>query len=366
MSDSRYAGRRARLWHAVRKNCDAFLATSVVNVTWLTGFTGDSSYLLLQSDRETIISDSRYTTQLEEECPGLELEIRPHTRLLPDAVVKALKQRKLRRVGIEAGVMTVGEFQKYAAALPGVDLVPIDGAVEELRMVKDAGELAELRAAIKQAERGFQVMRAELKPEQTELQLAHRLEQAMRDFGAAGAAFPPIVAAGARSALPHARATPAPIGDAAFVLVDWGACSAGGYRSDLTRMLITRKPPARLPRLYEIVLAAQAAGIAAMQPGADCSAADAAARKVIADAGYGKQFGHSLGHGIGLHIHEGPRASAVSKQKFQPGMVVTCEPGIYLPGWGGVRIEDDVLITKDGPEVLTSLPRDYDWAVAAI
>ena len=227
-------------------------------------------------------------------------------------------------------------------------------------MVKDREEVAEIRRAIDQAERAFTVLRASLRPEQTEKEVADNLEHQMRLFGAKRASFESIVAVGPRAALPHARPTSQRIGASDFVLVDWGADSL--YKSDLTRVLVTGKIPPKLERIYGVVLKAQLRGIEAIRPGISCEEVDSAARKVIEDAGFGRNYGHGLGHGIGLDIHEGPRLGQGQKNILQPGMVVTVEPGIYLPGWGGVRIEDDVLVTKTGHEVLTSLPKQWSDA----
>jgi Xaa-Pro aminopeptidase len=242
-------------------------------------------------------------------------------------------------------------------------LVPIAGLVEELREIKDAHELASLRKAVRQAQRGFAVMRASLKGDMTELEFAHDLEHAMRGFGARAAGFDPIVAVGPRAALPHANPTSARISEADLLLIDWGAMSQDGYRSDLTRVLVTGRISSKLRKIYEVVLKAQLRGIAAIRPGVTGKQVDAAARSVIEKAGYGKQFGHGLGHGIGLDIHEGTRLSPVSKDVLKPGMVITVEPGIYIPGWGGVRIEDDILVTRDGHEVLTSVPKQFEDAI---
>jgi Xaa-Pro aminopeptidase len=190
--------------------------------------------------------------------------------------------------------------------------------------------------------------------------VADNLEHQMRLFGAKGASFPSIIAVGPRAALPHARPTNKRIGEADFVLIDWGADCL--YKSDLTRVLVTGKIPPKLERIYGVVLNAQLRGIEAIGPGVACQDVDTAARKVIEDAGFGKHFGHGLGHGIGLDIHEGPRLGQGQKQILQPGMVVTVEPGIYFPGWGGVRIEDDVLVTKTGHEVLTRVPKQWSDA----
>jgi len=351
--------RRDKLRRLVRKaGADAILITSFTNVTYLTGFTGDSSFLLLTREGEVILSDKRYTTQLEQECPGLRLEIRGPERTMLEATVQLLERVQPSSLAVEAAVMTLDFYQQLAEKAPQVDLVATQGLVEELREIKDKEELAEIRQAIAIAERAFAVIKAALRPDQTEKQVADQLEQQVRLFGGQCTAFWPIVGVGANAALPHYRPGGVPIGESFLTLVDWGA-RARLYLSDLTRVIVTGTAPAKLEKIYNVVLKAQTKAIAAIRPGAIMQDVDAAARKVIAQAGFGKQFGHSLGHGFGLEIHEQPRLAAKQKRPLQPGMVVTVEPGIYLPGWGGVRIEDDVLVTNEGHEVLSSLPKEY-------
>jgi len=336
--------------------------TNFTNVTYLTGFTGDDSYLLVCPEGETLISDPRYTTQLGEECPGLDLFIRPPGLTMHKALGKLVRQAKLGQLGAEADSMTLGLRDRISGELSKTEIVPLGGLVELLRERKDADEIARIREAVWYAERAFGVLRATLRPEKTEKQVADELEQQMRLFGARGCSFPTIVAAGARAALPHARTTGNPIGNADIVLVDWGA-DGNLYKSDLTRVLVTGKISPKLERVYGVVLKAQQLAMAAIRPGAVAQEVDAIARGVIAEAGFGRYFGHGLGHGLGLEIHEAPRLAAKTPTVLRPGMVVTVEPGIYLPGWGGVRIEDDVLVTRTGYEVLTSVPKTLEEMV---
>lgn len=360
---ARWPTRRDRVTKSLRKaGADALLVTNFTNVTYLTGFTGDDSYLLLSRDVAVIISDPRYTTQLQEECPDVELQIRQPGTSMVEAVVGVLRSAGVKKLAIEADSMPVSLHERLTAALGDVTTVSTTGLVEQFREIKDADELAALRVAVDQAERAFAVLRATLRPELTEKEVAAQLENQLRLFGAKGASFPPIVAVGARAALPHARPTDGKIGGDDFVLVDWGA-DAGLYKSDLTRVLVTGRISAKLERVYRVVLKAQAESIAAIRPGVTCHEVDAVARRVISKAGYGKNFGHGLGHGIGLDIHEGPRLASNNHQPLKPGMVVTVEPGVYLPGWGGVRIEDDVLVTRTGHEVLTSVPKQLEEMV---
>ena len=357
--------RRQKLRRQIRQEgLDGLLVTSFINVTYLTGFTGDDSYLLLTTADDLVISDQRYTTQLEEECPGLELAIRgPGTKML-DFTTKTLEKAKLKRLGVEADSMTVGLRNALAQALPKVELVPTSGWVEELRIVKDKSEIDRTRRACDLARRTFEVVRAKLTPEMTEQHVSNELEYQARQFGAKRMSFETIVAVGPRAALPHARPTARRIGESDFTLIDWGV-DEGLYMSDLTRVLATDRISPKLRKLYGVVLKAQLAGIDAVRPSATCEQVDRAARAVIEQAGFGKHFGHGLGHGIGLEIHEAPRLAQGQDRVLKPGMIVTVEPGIYFPGWGGIRIEDDVLVTRDGHEVLTSVPKELDECLVA-
>jgi len=348
---------------------DAALVSHPVNVTYLTGFSGEASYLILGRKRTLIVSDGRFTTQLAEECPGLDVHIRPPSQTTVPEGATVLTELGFRRVGFESSHLTVADCEWLKSLAPSIDWAPTKSWVEAQRAVKDAGEIAEIKAAIGAAERAFTAFKASLGPDDTEKQLADRMEQLVRQVGGTGTSFSTIVGVGPRSGLPHAPLTDAPVLSADFLLVDWGAVGRF-YKSDLTRMIVTRRSwfrpaPARPPRddlkfakVYGTVLAAQAKAIAAIRPGAKAREVDAAARAVIADAGYGNAFSHGLGHGLGLQVHEAPFLRASSDDVLTAGMVVTVEPGIYLESWGGVRIEDDVLVTPDGREVLTTLPRD--------
>jgi Xaa-Pro aminopeptidase len=255
--------------------------------------------------------------------------------------------------------MTVQLHQKISDKLPQIELVPVAGLVESLRMIKDKEEIEATRRAIVIAQKAFAIGRAMLRPNMTERQLANLLEFQMREEGAKGCSFTPIVGVGPRAALPHGRPSDVQIGEAPFVLIDWGT-NENLYMSDLTRVLVTGKPPAKLEKVYKVVLGAQMAAIEAIAPGKTCGEIDKVARDIITKAGFGKQFGHGLGHGLGLEIHEDPRFAVGNKTVLEPGMILTVEPGIYLPGVLGVRIEDDILVTKAGNEVLTSVPKEWD------
>jgi Xaa-Pro aminopeptidase len=349
----------------IHEGLDALLISNPINVTYLTGFTGDSSTVVLTRGRAILVSDPRYTGQIADECPDLETHIRPPTKRIAEASAEVLKNLGVHSVGFESGGLTVAEFEYLRELAPTVDWKGAADRVEGLRLVKDDDELARIRGAIAVAERAFTAFCALLRPEDTEIELCDALEANVRRAGGQGTSFPPIVAVGDRAALPHAPPTDRPASASEILLVDWGA-SAGGYKSDLTRVLATRTKSscAKLEEVYEVVRKAQEAAILAVRPGVEARMVDAAARKVIDDAGYGDAFNHGLGHGLGLQIHEGPSLRANSADVLAEGEVFTIEPGIYLPGWGGVRIEDDVRVTADGCEILTTAPRDL-WLLWA-
>jgi Xaa-Pro aminopeptidase len=338
--------------------------TNFKNVTYLTGFTGDDSYLLATLEDETLVTDMRYTTQLAEECPGLALEVRPPGLSMLKAVTKALKRAKIERLGIEGTSATVAFQQSLAKALPDLQIVVTENLVERLRIVKDKDEIEATRVACQQARRAFDVVRAAMTPNMTELDVAAELEYQARRFGAKALSFPPIVAVGSRAALPHATPTSRQLSESDFTLIDWGA-NSGLYMSDLTRIVVTGRISPKLRKIYAVVLKAQLAAIDAIRPGLTGEQVDRVARRIITRAGYGKAFGHGLGHGTGLEIHEAPRLAVGQKTKLRPGMIVTVEPGVYVPGWGGVRIEDDVLVTRTGHEVLTDVPKQLEDCLLA-
>ena len=358
-----FEARRGRLRKLLEKaGAEALLVTNFANVTYLIGFTGDDSYLLITQTNEVLITDPRYTTQLQKECPGLDLHVRQPGSNIAEEAGKVVKAAHVATLAIEGDAMPVSLLERLVKDLPKVQLQSSSGLIEGLREVKDKEEIAELRKAISMAERAFAATRPTLRPDRTEQQIANDLDWHMRDFGAKGSSFETIVLVGPRAALPHGRPEGTRVGDSECVLIDWGA-NGKLYRSDLTRVLTTARISPKLKRVYGVVLRAQMQAIAAIRPGVKGSDVDAVARNIINDEGFGKFFGHSLGHGIGLDIHEGPRLATTNPKPLLPGMVVTVEPGIYLPGWGGVRIEDDVLVTKTGCEVLTSFPKDLDSAI---
>ena len=363
MPGPNYSSRRTKLVRTFKSvGVDALLVSGESNVRYLTGFTGDSTWLYLSRSATILISDSRYTTQIANECGELDVDIRDARKSMSVAVAAVVKKAKIKRLGFEADHLTVSQHGSLAPKIESADLVSTSGLTERLREIKDKWELEQIREAVYLAERGIGVVRSSLKPEQTEREIRYTLEAAMRSFGAAGPGFEPIVGVGPTAALPHAHAGDRIVGESPILLIDWGAETHSGYRSDLTRVFVTGKITRQMKTVYNTVLKAHQKAIAAIKPGVGCKTVDRIARKVIADAGFEKYFGHGLGHGFGLDIHESVRMSPLSEQVFESGMVVTVEPGIYLPGKFGVRIEDDILVTNTGHEVLSSVPREFDDA----
>lgn len=337
------------------RELDALLVTNLVNVRWLTGYTGSNGVALVGVDGlRDFVTDFRYVVQAEQQVHGFERRIGEQD-LLDDAIA-ALPSGDV-RLGIEDQHMAVRTFDRLREALPdSVELVPAGGAVERLRELKDADEVACIRAAAELADEALQRMLADGLAGRSERDVALALEQEMRRLGAERASFDTIVAHGAHGALPHAVPREQEISAGCLVTIDWGA-QLDGYCSDCTRTFAVGEPDGRALEVYELVLRAQQAGLDAVAPGVSGRDADAAAREPIVDAGFGECFGHGLGHGVGLEIHEAPRLSRTSEATLAAGHVVTVEPGVYLPGELGVRIEDLVLVTDDGCERLNTLPK---------
>ena len=339
----------------------AMLVTDLVNVRYLTGFTGSNAALLVftDSDRAVLATDGRYRTQAARQAPDVELLIE---RACGPALARLAGADGVTRLGFESHVVTYDGFTQLARVATGVELVRAAGTVEALREVKDAGELALLRLACEAADAALDDLVAcgGLRPGRTEKEVGRELESRMLDHGADGVSFETIVAAGANSAIPHHRPTDAVLAEGDFVKIDFGALVAG-YHSDMTRTFVLA-PLAHWQRdLYDLVATAQRAGREALMPGACLKDVDAASRQVIADAGFAEQFGHGLGHGVGLQIHEAPGISAASAGTLLAGSTVTVEPGVYLPGQGGVRIEDTLVVGRQDsptPELLTRFPKE--------
>jgi Xaa-Pro aminopeptidase len=339
---------------------EAILIHNQTSVTYLTGYTGDDSILLVAPARSIIVSAGLDENRLREECGDFEVRLKRPDEAPIAAIADVVNKLGIKRLAIEGSTRSEEAIEALGAGLKTVEIVALHGHVEQLRMIKDRSEKEAIRGAIESAERAFAMTLAGLRGELSEVEVANRLDGYMRYCGASGPSFPPIVAVGKRSAKPHAKASEASrIGDAAFTLIDWGA-TRFLYQSDLTRMVVTGKVTTKFERVYETVAEAHRTGVAAIRPGIPAKEVDAKARAVIESAGYGRYFEHGLGHGLGLEIHEAPRLRRDCDIVLEPGMVVTVEPGIYLPRWGGVRLEDDVLVTPDGREVLSRAPRSLD------
>jgi Xaa-Pro aminopeptidase len=325
------------------------LVSSLTNVRWLCGFTGSAGSLLVTAREAVFFTDFRYRIQAQREVAGARVVEYPGRPL--EAVAAEVKRARVRRLGIEAEHLTVAAHADLRAAAGGVELDPLKGVVEQARAVKDPTEVAAVRRALAASHRAFLATSRRLAGRR-ERDVADALGAAMRREGAEGEAFPSIIASGPRAALPHAVPTERRIRGGDLVIMDFGA-RRDGYCSDLTRTLLPGRGTAERRRIYRIVLEAQRAALASVRPGIPASAVDEAARRVIEQAGFGKEFGHGTGHGVGLEVHEKPSISHRSGEVLQPGMVFTVEPGIYVKDFGGVRIEDMVLVCQTGSEVLS-------------
>ena len=355
------AGRIGRLRECFSdKGIDALFVTRLVNIRYLTGFTGSAALLLVGPDEVLFVSDGRYRDQAADQlaAAGVPARIEISGNEQKRVVREAAEAAGYRRIGREAHGVTWSQQRSYASEwFPDAELVPTEGLVEELRRVKDAGEVARIRAACQIGDEAFANVRSRLAGRPTELDFALELEFEMRRLGASGMSFEPIVAAGPNGAKPHARPSDRRIEPGELLVLDFG-CIVDGYCSDMTRTVSVGDPGADARRMYEVVLESQRAGREAVREGVDCAAVDKACRDVIADAGWGDAFLHGTGHGVGLEIHEDPRVAATGRGSLAAGYVVTVEPGVYLTGIGGVRIEDTVVVTPDGCEILTSSPKE--------
>ncbi|HET9318564.1 MAG TPA: Xaa-Pro peptidase family protein [Bryobacteraceae bacterium] len=349
--------RRALRARIAGKHLSAILSLNPASWFYLTGYTGEAGALLVTAAGAVLATDGRFTAQAKEETSGVRV-VKQEGSLMA-TVGSALRSRRLNRIGFDAMQLTVAQFRTLrTAAGPRVRWVRVDGQVEEGRQRKDAAELAQMRKA---AILGGQVLTGALKllkPGVREIEIAAEIDYQMRRLGASGPAFESIVAFGARSAHPHARPTQKRLRKNELVVLDLGAILAH-YCSDITRTVFVGRAPARIRRCYQAVREAQAAAVAATQPGIRCRDVDAAARGVLARYRLDQYFVHSTGHGLGLEVHEEPRVARGQKNVLVPGNVITIEPGVYLPGVGGIRIEDDVAVHAHGNEVLTRVPRDF-------
>lgn len=343
-------------------DASALLVTNPRDIRYLTGFIGDDSWALIpmRSSKVYLLSDFRFDEQIVNEAPHAVAIMRK--KGLAEELEKLTKRLRADKVLIQPEYTTIATRKLIAKHLGASRLMMKDDGLLMQRAVKDASEIKLIRKAIAIQQQAFRETCDFIKPGQTENEITAYLEYRMRALGADGAGFPSIVAADANASLCHAIPGPKKVKAGGILLIDWGA-TYQGYRSDMTRVVALGKMKPKMREIYKIVLEAQLAAIDAIGPGVKLADVDKAARDVIAKAGYGKQFGHGLGHGIGLDIHEEPRLGATAKGVLEPGHIVTVEPGIYLPGVGGVRIEDDVLVTSKGREVMCDLPKSLESAI---
>lgn len=333
---------------------DGMLITSSHNRRYLSNFTGSAGAVLISEEKALFITDFRYVEQAGKQCEGF--EVVQHGVSIHAEVGEQAKKLGIQKLGFEEQHVTFAEYKLLQNSVDA-ELVPVSNAVEKLRLIKSEAEIKILKDAADIADAAFKYILDVIKPGKTELEVSNELEFFMRKSGATSSSFDIIVASGARSALPHGVASDKVIEKGDFVTLDFGALYKG-YVSDITRTVSVGEPSAELKEIYDIVLESQLRSMDGIKPGMTGKQADAIARDYITEKGYGEYFGHSLGHGIGLEVHEGPGLSFRSDIVLEPGMVVTVEPGIYLPGKGGVRIEDDTIITKDGNETLTHSTKD--------
>lgn len=336
-------------------NLDALTVTSAPNVRYLSGFSGSNGAMLVTANSATLFTDPRYQIQAVEETGCKVVIVRGP---LLNRLMGVARRKRLRRLGFECNRISYQEFQTLTDNLaPSAELAPAAGLIERLRCVKDADEIDRIRRAMQVAVNAFEQAVRRVRIGMTEADLAAELDHRMRAGGAEAPSFETIVAAGARSALPHARPGGARLKAGQLVLIDMGAL-AGGYASDMTRMLSLGEPSRKVRRMHSAVLEAQMAAVDAVRPGVPAAKVDGVARKVLRAHGFEKLFVHSTGHGVGLEIHESPRLGRQSRDRLEEGMAVTVEPGVYLEGLGGIRIEDTVVVTPGGAEVLTRLSKE--------
>ena len=337
------------------KGLHAFVVSHIPHVRYLTGFTGSNGLCIVTPRRQHFFTDRRYRDQCKSETSGFEIHISQIGLIEEAGKLRLLKDRA--RVGFESRHMSVSSFAKMKKSFAGSTLVATQSVIEQIAAVKDDGEIEILRRAIRITEKVLSKILQILKPGMAEQDVAAEIGYWHRRYGAQSDAFEPIVASGIRGALPHGLASRKRICGGEMVTLDLG-CVLDGYHSDLTRTVAIGKPSARARKIYQVVLDAQCRAIEAAHAGMKASALDRIARSVISKKGFGKYFSHSLGHGLGIEIHEELRLSAQSKDVLMAGNVVTIEPGIYIPGFGGVRIEDDVVIRENDCEVLSAAPKE--------
>lgn len=359
MTGSIYQRRRQAVAAGLAEHkLDALLVVLSPNLRYLSGFTGSNGSLLLSAGRAILFTDPRYQIQARQESAGSACEVRIAKGPLVPALASAIARLGWKRIGYEPARMTCDFFEALKNKLPmRASLEPVDGWIEALRSIKSAAEIDLIRRSVQTNSRAFEQAAARVRPGMTESGLAAEIEYRMRRLGAEKPSFETIVATGKRTALPHAQPTSAAIHPGSLLLVDMGT-QQDGYCHDMTRMLFLGNPGARVKRAYRAVLEAQLAAVDAVRPGVAAARVDAVARKVLKGYGLDRAFIHSTGHGLGLEIHEPPRIGRRAKDHLEAGMTITIEPGVYLEDFGGIRIEDTVVVTPQGCEILTPTSKD--------
>ena len=343
---------RSRLW---KLGCDALVISHGPNVRYLCGFTGSSGALLLTRNEAIFFTDFRYQTQAAGQI-GDAARVVIGQRGLWEEILKTARRQGVKNLGVEAAHVSYGQAQELAHSLRKTRLVAVKDAPEKLRLHKDDGELEIIREAVRINDETFAEILDLVRPGASEAEIALAIEVGIRKRGGSGTSFQAIVASGTRSALPHGVASEKLIENGDLLTIDMGAIW-DGYCSDMTRTVNVGKAAPKAREIYDLVYRAQVAASDAMRPGISCVEADKIARDIISEAGFGAFFGHGLGHGVGMDIHEAPRVSYLGKGKLAAGQIVTCEPGVYLEGFGGVRIEDMLHITQNGAQILTQTPK---------
>lgn len=352
------AGRAERVRAELgERGCDALLVSHLVNIRWLTGFSGSNGLLLLSADELVLVTDGRYGDQAEAEAAAAGVAVRVEVTTTDTLARLEHARAGARRLGLEADRVSWSDQRRFSEAFAGAELVPTSGVVEAHRQVKDAGELARLERAADLCDEALAEVLPLLLERPTEAGFALALDSAMRRLGADQPSFDTIVASGPNGARPHHRPGRRTIEHGDLVVIDVGA-RVEGYGSDMTRTVVVgREPDPHQAELWEAVRGSQAAGVEAVRAGTGIAAVDAACRDHLAALGLGDRFTHGTGHGIGLEIHEDPFVNARSVGILRPGLVITVEPGVYVPGVGGVRIEDSVVVTEDGCRTITRTPK---------
>ncbi len=336
-------------------NIDGLLVSKVENRRYLTGFTGSAGMALITPDSKLLVTDFRYTEQAEKQTE--EFEVVRQGDKITDTLSDLLKREDIKRLGVESAHISHHQYEEWTEKLSPVELVSLLDMIEPLRLKKESEEIEKIRKAAQIADEAFAHILGLLKDGAVELEIAAELEYFMKRKGASKASFDTIVASGHRSSLPHGVASDKVMKAGEAVTIDMGAIH-DGYCSDMTRTVFLEEVDDKQREIYNIVLEAQLLALKEVRVGKSCVELDKVARDIINERGYKDNFGHGLGHGVGLEVHEGPRVSSQSKDVLEAGMIITIEPGIYIPDWGGTRIEDLVLVTEEGCEILSNTPKE--------